>query len=198
MRFLKENKMKKIVFYITASLLIVFSTNLYSQSQKYLSNRITVEGIYKRNLGNFSEVWSSASGGYIGYGIAFPEHNLLIIRSGVIVNNLKDGVDYKDASSTVIPIHIGGRYYFTDDRFMPFFTFMNGLNIVFENTNLEGVMKDRTLIKYAWEVGFGASVSVVSNLIFDFSVNYNSHFYTTEAMMTGFTYGFGLAWSLSK
>lgn len=198
MRFLKENKMKKIVFYITASLLIVFSTNLYSQSQKYLSNRITVEGIYKRNLGNFSEVWSSASGGYIGYGIAFPEHNLLIIRSGVIVNNLKDGVDYKDASSTVIPIHIGGRYYFTDDRFMPFFTFMNGLNIVFENTNLEGVMEDRTLIKYAWEVGFGASVSVVSNLIFDFSVNYNSHFYTTEAMMTGFTYGFGLAWSLSK
>ncbi|MCH7722695.1 MAG: hypothetical protein IIA49_06645 [Bacteroidetes bacterium] len=190
--------MKKIVFYITASLLIVFSTNLYSQSQKYLSNRITVEGIYKRNLGNFSEVWSSASGGYIGYGIAFPEHNLLIIRSGVIVNNLKDGVDYKDASSTVIPIHIGGRYYFTDDRFMPFFTFMNGLNIVFENTNLEGVMEDRTLIKYAWEVGFGASVSVVSNLIFDFSVNYNSHFYTTEAMMTGFTYGFGLAWSLSK
>lgn len=198
MRFLKENKMKKIVFYITASLLIVFSTNLYSQSQKYLSNRITVEGIYKRNLGNFSEVWSSASGGYIGYGIAFPEHNLLIIRSGIIVNNLKDGVDYKDASSTVIPIHIGGRYYFTDDRFMPFFTFMNGLNIVFENTNLEGVMEDRTLIKYAWEVGFGASVSVVSNLIFDFSVNYNSHFYTTEAMMTGFTYGFGLAWSLSK
>ena len=198
MRFLKENKMKKIVFYITASLLIVFSTNLYSQSQKYLSNRITVEGIYKRNLGNFSEVWSSASDGYIGYGIAFPEHNLLIIRSGVIVNNLKDGVDYKDASSTVIPIHIGGRYYFTDDRFMPFFTFMNGLNIVFENTNLEGVMEDRTLIKYAWEVGFGASVSVVSNLIFDFSVNYNSHFYTTEAMMTGFTYGFGLAWSLSK
>ncbi len=81
---------------------------------------------------------------------------------------------------------------------MPFFTFMNGLNIIFENTNLEGVQEDRTLIKYAWELGFGLSVSVVSNLIFDVTVNYNSHFYTTEAMMTGFTYNFGFAWALSK
>jgi hypothetical protein len=186
--------MKKIVFYTTTFLLIIFSANLYSQSQKYLSNRITVEGIYKRNLGNFSDIWSNATGGYISYGIAFPEHNLLIFRSGVIVNNLRDGVDYQDASSTVIPIHIGGRYYFIDDRFMPFVSFMNGLNLVFENTNLEGIKEDRTLVKYAWEVGFGLSVNVVSNLIFDITVNYNSHFYTTEAMMTGFTYNFGIAW----
>jgi len=190
--------MKKIVFYTTAFLLIIFSANLYSQSQKYLSNRIIVEGTYKRNLGNFSDTWSSATGGFISYGIAFPEHNLLVIRSGVIVNNLRDGVNYPDASSTIIPLHIGGRYYFIDDRFMPFFTFMNGLNIVFENTNLEGVKEDRTLVKYAWEVGFGLSVSVVSNLIFDLTLNYNSHFYTTEAMMTGFTYNFGFAWALGK
>ena len=119
--------MKKIAI-ILFLIGIGFSTiSLYSQDRTYLSNRIMVEGVLKRNLGNFSDIWSTATGGYISYGIAFPEHNLLIIRSGVIVNNLKDGVDYKVASSTVIPLHIGGRYYFTDDRFMPFFTFMNGL-----------------------------------------------------------------------
>jgi opacity protein-like surface antigen len=190
--------MKKITIILFLLGIGLSTVSLYSQDRTYLSNRIMLEGIYKRNLGHFSDIWSSATGGFIGYGIAFPEHNLLIIRSGVIVNNLKDGVDYKDASSTIIPLQIGGRYYFTDDRFMPFFTFMNGLNLVFENTNLEGVQEDRTLVKYAWELGFGLSASVVSNLIFDFSVNYNSHFYTTEAMMTGFTYNFGFAWALSK
>ena len=72
------------------------------------------------------------------------------------------------------------------------------MNIVSENTNLEGLKEDRTLVKYAWEVGFGLSVNVVSNLIFDVTVNYSSHFYTAEAMMTGFSYNFGLAWALSK
>jgi opacity protein-like surface antigen len=123
---------------------------------------------------------------------------LLLLRTGLYSNSLKDGVNYDDASSTVLPIHIGGRYYFIDDRFMPFVSFMNGLNIVLENTNLEGVKEDKTLVKYAWEVGLGLSVSAVGNLIIDVNVNYSSHFYTTEAMMTGFSYGFGLAWALGK
>ncbi len=190
--------MKKFtIFMFFAGMLLSFNVS-FAQNDLYLKNRILVEGIYKRNLGNFSEVWANATGAYLSYGIVFPDHNLLLLRTGFYSNSLKEGVDYADASSVVVPLHIGGRYYFIDDRFMPFFSFMNGLNLVFENTNLEGVKEDRTLVKYAWEVGFGVSVSVVSNLIFDFSVNYNSHFYTTEAMMTGFTYNFGLAWALSK
>jgi len=154
-----------------------------------------VEGVYKRNIGNFSSVWSDASGAYVSYGIAFPAHNLLIFRSGYISNNLRDGVDYPDATSTILPLHIGGRYYFNDDRFMIFFSFMNGLNIVFENTNLEGVKEDKTLVRYAWEVGLGLSINIASGLVFDASANYNSHFYQTDAMMTGFTYNFGLGWA---
>jgi opacity protein-like surface antigen len=75
---------------------------------------------------------------------------------------------------------------------------MNGLNIVMENTNLEGIKEEKTLVKYAWEVGLGLSINALSNLIFDVNVNYSSHFYTTEAMMTGFSYGFGLSWALGK
>jgi opacity protein-like surface antigen len=75
---------------------------------------------------------------------------------------------------------------------------MNGINLVFENTNLEGEKKNRTLVKYAWQVGMGISINVVSSLVFDVSVNYNSHFYRTEAMMTAFEYIVGLGWNFKS
>jgi opacity protein-like surface antigen len=187
--------MKKFIILLFFLGLTIPTLTVFSQDGKYLNDRILIEGVYKRNLGNFSEVWSNAAGGYISYGIAFPEHNLLIIRTGVYSNSLKEGVNYQDASSTVIPLHIGGRYYFIDDRIMPFVSFMNGINLVFENTNLEGEKKNRTLVKYAWQVGMGISINVVSSLVFDVSVNYNSHFYRTEAMMTAFEYVVGLGWN---
>ena len=62
----------------------------FPQSETYLKNRILLEGFYIRNLGNFGDVWTNASGGYIGYSIAFPDHNLLIMRTGLINNKLDD------------------------------------------------------------------------------------------------------------
>jgi hypothetical protein len=152
--------------------------------------------MYLRNLGNFGDVWANASGGYVSYGIAFPEHNLLIFRVGYINNKLKEDVDYADASLSIVPIEIGGRYYFTDSRFMPFVQFMNGLNIISENTNLEGETKDETLVRYAWQVGFGLTINIVSYLSFDVGVNYQSNFYQDEAMNTGFEYAAGIGYAI--
>ena len=188
--------MKKVIL---LTLFVLFAGTLFTglaQSEKYLKNRIIVEGMYIRNLGNFSEVWSKATGGYIGYSIAFPEHNLLMMRTGYISNSLKDGVEYQDATSTIIPLEIGGRYYFIDSRFMPFVQFMNGINILFENTSLEGEKEDKTLIKYAWQVGFGITVNLINYLNIDVGVNYQSNFYKTEAMNTGFEYAFGIGLAL--
>ena len=98
----------------------------------------------------------------------------------------------------MIPIEIGGRYYFFDDRFMPFIQFMNGLNLVFENTNLEGENEDKTMVKYAWQVGFGLTVNVISDLSLDIGVNYQSNFYQHDAMNTGFEYTFGLGYALGN
>jgi opacity protein-like surface antigen len=190
--------MKKILLIITVTLLIGSAFSLFAQSDNYLKNRIMLEGLYIRNLGHFSEVWANAAGGYLGYGIAFPDHNLLILRTGYIKNNLKDGVDYQDASSVIIPLEIGGRYYFVDHRFMPFVQFMNGLNIVFEDTNLEGEKDDKTLVKYAWLVGFGLTVNLISNLNLDVGVHYQSNFYTTEAMNTGFKYVIGIGYAIGN
>jgi len=190
--------MKKIILTTLIVLLTSSIFTSFAQSGTYLKDRVLVEGFYTRNLGNFGDVWTNASGGYIGYSIAFPDHNLLMIRTGFISNTINDEVNYQDASLTMIPIEIGGRYYFFDDRFMPFFQFMNGLNLVFENTNLEGESEDKTMLKYAWQVGFGLTVNVISNLSLDIGVNYQSNFYQHDAMNTGFEYAFGIGYALNN
>ena len=172
--------------------------NTLGQSKNYLRNKIIVEGLYIRNLGNFSSVWSTASGGYVGYSIAFPEHNLLIFRTGLISNKLRDGVDYEDATNTIVPIEIGGRYYFINDTFMPFIQFMNGLNLFIQNTDLEGDKEDKTMVKYAWQIGFGVTVNLMSNFSIDVGANYQSNFYFYEAMNTGFEYTFGIGYALGE
>ena len=178
---------------------------VFAQSDTYLKDRIFVEGLYIRNLGNFGEVWANASGGYVGYGIAFPDHNYLMIRTGFINNKLKDDLDttklkadveYEDATLKMIPIEIGGRYYFTDQMFMPFVQFMTGLNIVFGDEDLVGENEDKTLVKYAWEVGFGLTVNIMSRLSLDIGVNYQSNFYDDDAMNTGFEYAAGIGFAL--
>jgi len=190
--------MKRLMTLAAIAALVGALTSASAQEGTFLNNRVMVDGLYKRNIGNFSSVWSGAVGGYVGYGIAFPKHNLLVMRSGVIKNMLRDGVPYDGATSTVIPVHIGGRYYFTDATLMPFVSFMNGLNVVFENTNLEGDQKSRTLVKYAWEVGVGLTVNLGEVVALDARANYQSHFYQTDAMMTGFEYTLGLAWNLPR
>jgi hypothetical protein len=184
--------MRKINLLVIIILFIgAFSHNL-AQSDSYLKNKIIVEGLYLRNLGNFSSVWENASGGYISYGFAFPEKNYLMFRIGYINNKLKDDVEYTDASLTIVPLEIGGRYYFTDTRFMPFVQFINGLNIISENTNLEGEKKDETLVRYAWQAGLGLTINIISFLSIDLSANYQSNFYQHDAMNTGFEYTVGI------
>ena len=187
--------MQKIL-YITTILVIILTFNGFGQSEKYLKNRITVEGTYLRNLGNYGKIWSNAVGAYIGYGIAFPDHILFIFRSGFLRNSLNDNVNFDDASSKIIPLEIGGRYSFIDNRFMPFFQFMNGFNIIFENTNLEGIKGDKTHLRYAWQIGFGVTINLTNNLNVDVGVNYQSDFYTKEAMNTGFEYAVGIGYAV--
>jgi len=196
--------MKKIILSLMLIFFVGSLSSGFAQSESYLKNRIFVEGFYTRNLGNFGDVWTDASGGYIGYSIALPEHNLLIMRTGFINNDLdndlklQEDIAFSDASLTIIPIEIGGRYYFNDNMLMPFVQFMNGLNLVFENTNLKGESEEKTMVKYAWQVGFGLTVNILSNLSLDIGVNYQSNFYQHDAMNTGFEYAFGIGYAFGN
>ncbi|MGE5807049.1 MAG: hypothetical protein ACM34O_11440 [Ignavibacteria bacterium] len=193
----KSNFLLRKILLLTAAVILTAAVkDGFAQQEKYLKNRIMIEGFYIRNLGNFAEVWENASGGYIGYSIAFPDHNLLIMRTGFINNSPKDSTGYEDASLTIIPIELGGRYYFSDDTFMPFVQFMPGLNLVFENMNLEGEKENRTLVKFAWQVGFGLTFNITRIFNFDIGVNYQSNFYQHDAMNTGFEYAIGFGASL--
>ena len=169
-----------------------------AQTPPALHDRILIEGVYTRNLGAYSEVWAHSTGAYLSYAIAFPDHNLLMFRSGFITQTLREGVTYDGASSTVIPLHIGGRYCFVGETFTPFVSFMNGFNIVFEDTNLEGTKEDRTLFKYHWQFGAGVTVNLSRAIAVDAAVHYRNSFYNTHAMMTGFEYNVGLAWNLPE
>ena len=81
---------------------------------------------------------------------------------------------------------------------MPFVQFINGINLVFQNADLDGQPNEKTLVKYAWQVGFGLTINLLGNLNVDASVNYQSNFYETDAMNTGFEYAFGIGYALGK
>ncbi len=192
--------------FLTIITLISFGSlfTIFAQSESYLKNRIFVEGLYTRNIGNFGNVWSNSSGGYLGYGIAFPEHNYLMMRTGVISNKLKDklsnqeSLTYDGAYLTIIPLEVGGRYYFNDNVFMPFAQFMTGLNFIFQNKDLVGKNENKILVKYAWQIGLGFTINLVSDFCIDAGVNYQSNFYDTEAMNTGFEYTIGIGYAIGN
>jgi opacity protein-like surface antigen len=196
--------MKKI--FLTLMLVMTLGPlfTVFAQSESYLKNRIFVEGLYIRNIGNFGSVWSNASGGYLGYGIAFPDHNYLMMRAGYINNKLKDNpntqedLTNQDPYITMIPIEIGGRYYFNDYIVMPFIQFMTGLNLVFTNGDIVGENEEENLVKFAWQVGLGFTVNIIGNISVDAGVNYQSNFYDDDAMNTGFEYTVGMGYAIGN
>ncbi len=185
---------------------------LTPNGSQFLSDQIIVQGLYIRTLGNFNKVWTSGSGGYVSYGMFFPDHNTLNFQIGYIDYELQEDLDSLNGSLYVIPLLIGGKYFFIDSRFMPYFSFMNGINIINqtisfevevdeegnENILIDDTLGDETLVRYAWQVAMGIMINVVGGLNLDLAVKYNAHFYQHEAMNTGFEYGFGLVWSLNK
>jgi opacity protein-like surface antigen len=188
--------MKKIILILTIFISVGSINKVTAQSDSYLKNRIFAEGLYIRNIGNFGSVWSNASGGYLGYGIAFPEHYYLMMRTGLISNKLKEDITDENEYLTMVPVEIGGRYYFNDNIFMPFVQFMTGLNLIFESDNLVGENEDKNLVKFAWQAGLGFTLNVISSFSIDFGVNYQNNFYDDDAMNTGFEYAFGLGLAL--
>jgi hypothetical protein len=196
--------MKKVLLLTCFFIIVVcFNSSTIAQSKEQYRHIVFMQGNYLRNLGTFGQVWSQAAGGYLGYGIYFPEHNVLMFRTGFMSHSLRSKEQF-DGSLNVIPLQIGGRYNFTNAAFIPYFQFMNGFNLIFEDVNLNGEKKNRTLLRYFWQVGAGGTLRLSENLILDLGLNYNSAFYDNNkelyheagAMMNGFEYSLGIGWLL--
>lgn len=165
---------------------------------KNLSDMILIEGTYQRNLSSFSEIYNKAYSFYGGYGKHFSNKYHLIFKSGYAQYELREQYDNDTGYSSLsaIPIQLGGRYYVLKNRVMPYFSFFNGINLLFGKNDLQGNPDDKTLVKYMWQVGFGLSFKLMKQLNFDVSANYNDNFYEPEAMLTSFQYNAALSFNL--
>lgn len=197
----------------------VQSNKLSEPKKNYLDrldDQVFVTYNYIRNLGNFGDAYDYGSGATINYAKHFPNSWLVIGSFGYIKQNKRAGVDSGAYNNfNVYPIHVGGRFYLAKKIFMPYFSFMNGINLIStsnyvgngshtDSHTAEG--EDQSLIKYAYQVGFGFDVKFAKNFGINMNINYNNSFYEdydvyeeqNSRMMTGFEYVGGLFYSFGK
>ncbi len=192
--------MKKLFLII----LMLVSANSYSQDKfvkevlDYTVNSVTVQGVYIQNLSDYHFIFPGYYGGYATFSKLFRSGFSIDLRAGYW-NAIKED-SAQNYSSSVIPIHVGGRYYFTNTKLKPYISFMNGINIINEeippNTLLDTASGMR--VRYAFQVGTGVKYFFTKELYLDVNANYNSSFYEPHAMMTGWEYNAGLGITLPK
>ncbi len=179
-----------------------------SDYKKQLSDQIFVTYNYIQNLGNFKNYYSDGQGFMLNYGKQFPDSWLLVVRSGYFKQNFKVGVDSGGFNNfNYIPLHFGGRFYVYKNVFMPYFSFMNGINIISASEFVgDPNHADESTVKYAYQVGFGFDVKFTKNFGINASINYNNSFWEDSdpgigqegKMMTGFEYVGGLVYNFSR
>ncbi|MBK8551608.1 MAG: hypothetical protein IPL53_11320 [Ignavibacteria bacterium] len=182
---------------------------------KQLNNQVFLSYTYIRNLGNFGNTYKYGSGIYLNYGKYFPNSWLAVARVGFINQELRAGVDTGYTDFKVYPVHIGGRFYVYKNMFMPYFSFMNGLNLITNSNHFSPQSNETTvggedqfLVRYAYQVGFGFDVKFTRQFGINLNINYNNSFYddgdlytenpTPSAMMTGFEYSAGISYDIGK
>ncbi len=169
-----------------------------------LHNWLMVEGLYTRTLGELASTFPHANGGYVSYGMFFPENIMGIAKVGYSNYALNEAAT---AGQTLSAIHFmaGPRYYFITDGIMPFMGLNVGMNIVTEKITQPDFSSDRTSAQFAWQLTFGATIPIAGNIGLDANLSYNSHFLYHEGStqgvsgrgnMTGFEYGLGLYYTL--
>ncbi|HOV98836.1 MAG TPA: hypothetical protein PK595_04605 [Bacteroidota bacterium] len=196
--------MKRITFLLLISPVLMFaqentSTKLQTNNESlFMNDIVTVDGFYTKNLGEFGKIWKESVGAEGGYGYRVSNHFIAVFRTGLRIYLLNDDIKYDDASMTLLPLHVGGKLLFNGKRMYPYFSFVNGLNLIFQNTELDGTKRYNNMIKYHWQIGVGSIIMFNKKVGMDLSANYNNSFYKIEAMMTGFEYRLGIVYQLEK
>lgn len=168
------------------------------QEPNLLSSIVTLQGYYVRNLGVFSETWSRAVGGYVAYGIYFPEHLMLLLQAGYTRFELReDEIPNRDVDLIALPVLAGVRYYFMTQSIRPYSNIATGFTINTQKGPSPEGITSITSADFAFQIGWGLSVDLVGNLELDLAVKYNSH-WRKPYNMTGFEYGAGFAWKIGE
>ncbi len=154
---------------------------------------IEAEYSYTRHLGEYEKVWGSSQLGAVSFGKRYAKHFMLYMKAGYAKTaeweNEREG-------NSMIPILVGGKYYFDFGVVQPYFAFTNGFNVISQKYDNFGNQTDDILVKYAWQLGFGSYVFFTKNIALNTTVSYNSSFYYIDAQMTGFNYAGGFTYFL--
>jgi len=159
-----------------------------------LASFAKAEGFYLRALGNLAATYPEGSGGYVGYGIFYPDSYLLMLQAGYVKYSGNEQPGGGEPSLSAVHLLAGPRYYFvTEGVVMPFVTVNIGANIV---TEIPVPGPSETSVHFAWQFAFGTNLAVAGPFGLELAAKYNAHFFPDERMMTGFEYGAGVTWRL--
>jgi hypothetical protein len=194
---------------ITAALVIavLFTSHLFAQQMAGMTTMdkenqkfITAHGASINTIGHFKENWESGSGGYIGYGVIYPNQFALLFQTGYIdyKNNKKSGYS-GDPSFSMLPIMVGGRYYILPDRFRLFLLANGGINFVSQKYTVADSTVDESRNHFHFQVGAGFSIILIDQVEIEITAKYNSHLLdpSDPYNITGMEYAVGLNWRLS-
>ena len=154
---------------------------------------VEAEYSYTRHLGEYEKVWGSSQSGAVAIGKRYAKHFMLYFKTGY--SQTSEWENERDGNS-MIPILVGGKYYFDFGVVQPYFAFTNGFNVISQKYVNFGNQTDDVLVKYAWQLGFGSYVFLTKNIALNTTVSYNSSFYYIDAQMTGFNYAGGFTYFL--
>jgi hypothetical protein len=194
----------KIIIAAILSLLIVSSVsaqmttdivNMGSTTQSF----ITLQAAGINSIGEFKDAFNKGRAITLGYGTISSDNFALVMKIGYMNFDANSEAGYTgDAKFSIVPLAIGGRYYFVTDRFRPFLLAMSGVNIVSQNYTLEDETVDKTSAHLHFQVGIGLGILLFSQLEIEGQANYNCHVLEPSLPynITGLEYGVALNWHL--
>jgi hypothetical protein len=170
----KRNNMKKLSIFLLS---IIFGTILIYPASAFDNMAVTAYAGYYMPQGNAGNVYNSSWGFEGQFEYKFTESIAADVTAGYIKWNF--GTQIPGASFTMIPMLIGGRYYFP----MPGFTPYGGVDFGMYNSNFKSNFTPNSSVsKFGYAILAGA--------IFPFSgFNVNANLdYTSVSLTQTFSY----------
>ena len=166
-------------------LLVLFFTALPLIAQPAMNDATVEHSLSLRasaikTIGHFSDQWEKGNGFYASYMSLYDDNWAFVLQSGYITFTYREGAGYGgDPKFSIIPLQVGGRYYFLTGWLRPFLSAMSGANIVSREYIRYGVgeidMVDKTSVHLNFQVGGGLGLQFTDNLGIDVTFHYNSH-----------------------
>ena len=160
---------------------------------------VTLQAASVNSLGEFKESWKNGTALTLGYGAISSDNFALMLNIGYINFDANEEMDFSgDAKFSIVPLAIGGRYYFVTDRIRPFLLAMSGINIVSQKYTLDDETVDKTTAHLHFQVGIGLGILIFGQLEIEGQAKYNSHVLEPSLPynITGMEYGLALNWHL--